>query len=495
MNVQLEDTLDWQVMPPTLAVHSEWPAGLSSLQTVNQEEASLDDAQSLDRQLRSSINGGMATDVAPPVASTRLGSDVGPGWATTNRAGLPLCLAVFVPYVDLFFERLYPVFPVIDRACIMEHLQSHDASRPSPPSFYSFLAALSAAVMAQLNAADVENLEPPLEVRLETDCTPQQARSASFFVSQCLQTRQDESFIDEANEWTVLTSFFLFAYFGNLDQSRPAWYYLREAISFAQALGIDEAGTYVGLDSRTAERRRRLFWLLFITERYELYMLSCRTGADRKRLWLADRLLLLLRAYSLQHRRRAVLRASIELPCVFDSECPKLLFGFVTLAKVFSKINEEFMAAWVHPMVLDCGNDLIIAEGESTPKPFDLSWTTGTISPPELNETQRLDIAVTQQWLRVLTCQLNIRRSPRRASDSSGGTTCDLHSQYVIESAKDMLHTIMSAGRGFLEAHGIGMVRIFLPTLLAPPIHKRKAPNNLPCCGLLRSADLFLSVS
>ncbi len=83
-----------------------------------------------------------------------------------------------------------------------------------------------------------------------------------------MQARQQRGFIEEPDEYTILTSFFLFAYHGNLDQPRSAWYYLREAIGFIQTLGLDEAATYADFDMETAQRRCRIFWLLFITERW-----------------------------------------------------------------------------------------------------------------------------------------------------------------------------------------------------------------------------------
>ncbi|KAJ0141005.1 Uncharacterized protein HZ326_16093 [Fusarium oxysporum f. sp. albedinis] len=52
---------------------------------------------------------------------------------------------------------------------------------------------------------------------------------------------------------------------GKLNQSQLACYYLREAIGFIEALGLDETNTYMGLDMETAQRRCRIFLLLFIT--------------------------------------------------------------------------------------------------------------------------------------------------------------------------------------------------------------------------------------
>lgn len=190
------------------------------------------------------------------------------GWIHGDRAVNQLSLYLFVPYVEVFFERLYPVFPVIDKASLVAMLQSvEDPAEPLPAGLYPFLSALAAAVIVQLNAADLQASQLPTG-DFRSGVKPPPDLTAKFFVRQCLQTRQDQDFIEDANEWTILTSFFLFAYYGNMDQSRSAWYYLREAISFAQTLGLEDAESYVGLDLQTRQRRQRLFWLLFITERF-----------------------------------------------------------------------------------------------------------------------------------------------------------------------------------------------------------------------------------
>lgn len=188
---------------------------------------------------------------------------------------LMLPRSTFLPYVHTFFQRLYPVFPVIDKGCLLTLLQSDEhLEQPLSAGLYSFLAALSAAVIAQLNSADLGSLEAQSstfgDINDSTRPIPpiRPALSAQFFVSQCMQARQQHGYIEEPDEWTVLTSFFLFAYHGNLDQSQLAWYYLREAIGFVEALGLDQPSTYRSLDMETAQRRCRIFWLLFITERF-----------------------------------------------------------------------------------------------------------------------------------------------------------------------------------------------------------------------------------
>lgn len=66
-----------------------------------------------------------------------------------------------------------------------------------------------------------------------------------------------------------MESFFIFSYYGNCNTSKQAWYHLREAISFALALGLNREESYSDPSLEVNERRRRLYWLLFITERQD----------------------------------------------------------------------------------------------------------------------------------------------------------------------------------------------------------------------------------
>lgn len=65
---------------------------------------------------------------------------------------------------------------------------------------------------------------------------------------------------------TVTTSYFLSAACSELTKHNAAWFYLREAITLGQLLGIHEEGSYVTHDVEST-MRRRMFWLLFVTER------------------------------------------------------------------------------------------------------------------------------------------------------------------------------------------------------------------------------------
>lgn len=184
--------------------------------------------------------------------------------------------STFLPYLQLFFNRLYAIFPVLNRHTFLETFVAQDVvGNTLDLNEHALLSALSATVIVQLNysgsgttTAQQSTLECWRDGVPWSHPVATPTYSADFFISQCLGARQRSNFVETANPNTILTSFFLFAYYGNMDRPRSAWYYLREAMNFALSLRLNESASYAGLDRDEAQRLRRLYWLLFITERY-----------------------------------------------------------------------------------------------------------------------------------------------------------------------------------------------------------------------------------
>lgn len=165
----------------------------------------------------------------------------------------------FLPYVQLFFEHLYFIMPVVDEQIYLDPYM-YNSSNYMPPETYAFLCALCAATIVQLDAATAVPEVEPLPGR--------PVSAAEMFIEECLKVRQEIDYIGSSTIFTVMTSFFIFAYYGNKESSDKAWHYLQEAISFAENLEMDDENSLLKLDPLEAQWRRRLYWLLFITERY-----------------------------------------------------------------------------------------------------------------------------------------------------------------------------------------------------------------------------------
>lgn len=167
----------------------------------------------------------------------------------------------FLPYVRLFFNHIYPIMPVIDRRVYLDpNLYSSMSCLTSET--YAFLCSLSAATIVQLDAA-VQL--PPFIIPVGI---PPADTSAELFVDECLGARRSFDYIEHPTTLSVMTSFFIFCYYGNNERHEKAWHYLQESISFAQTLDLDDECAIRKLDPVEAQWRRRLYWLLFVTERY-----------------------------------------------------------------------------------------------------------------------------------------------------------------------------------------------------------------------------------
>lgn len=177
--------------------------------------------------------------------------------------GVRLPTESFIPYVELFFEHMYPIMPILDRRYYIDSgiLSSHSAL---PAEHYLLLCALSAMTIVQLEVT-------PSVPYVNGNAGDSEA-AAEIFAKECLRERRNVEYVESPTDLTVMTSFFLFCYYGNLERSEKAWYYLQEALSFAQVIELDNETKVGVLEPMESQWRRRLFWLLFVTEKYVMHI-------------------------------------------------------------------------------------------------------------------------------------------------------------------------------------------------------------------------------
>lgn len=92
-------------------------------------------------------------------------------------------------------------------------------------------------------------------------------------LEESVRVRQSYDFRENPTHWTVLTSWFYSGSYSGLGRENTAWMYLRDATSQAQLLGMHDEETYKH-DPLDISRKRVLYWLLFIAERYAHSCLS-----------------------------------------------------------------------------------------------------------------------------------------------------------------------------------------------------------------------------
>lgn len=172
---------------------------------------------------------------------------------------------ILLAHANVFLKYLFPIMPVVHR----EQLLS-DSAEPLKlsPERYAFMASLCAATHIQLNLdgdrpmPDSEGVDPAVQ--------EPSSMSGEALLAEAVKAQSELDLLVNVNIESILTSFFLFASYGNLDKQGHAWFYLCQSISMAHNLGLHQESTYSTMDVVDAEECRRVFWLLFVTERYEL---------------------------------------------------------------------------------------------------------------------------------------------------------------------------------------------------------------------------------
>lgn len=116
---------------------------------------------------------------------------------------------------------------------------------------YALANAVGAATMAQLKLDSLED-----------------AVTASSMEAECQRAKGLDVNGRNASLNTLRIAFFLHVYHENQEAGGvQSLLYLREAITLAQIMGLHRESTYTAFPSLEQDLRRRIIWLLFVTER------------------------------------------------------------------------------------------------------------------------------------------------------------------------------------------------------------------------------------
>jgi hypothetical protein len=160
---------------------------------------------------------------------------------------IPTCL-------DLFMEHIYPIMPLIH----MPTLRNAVERRSVPLEMYekNLLYSLCALTSTHMIGKSINAPGPP-----------SWEAAGRFFLDECILVRQSYDFVEDKSLYAVISSYLVHTAFFEINQSRKSWYYLREAMTMGQDLGLHDEKSYVGLSPTEDVCRRRTFWILYVTER------------------------------------------------------------------------------------------------------------------------------------------------------------------------------------------------------------------------------------
>ena len=311
--------------------------------------------------------------------------------------------------VDYFFANLYPTQPILHRHRVGDMIAQMDTD----PEAYCLVVSLCAYMLIQPNL----DLRPSAFDGLETP-TRSNAQLGQALLAEAVRFRKGFNYTESPTSWSVMTSFFFFACYFCMDMHGTAWFHLREATTLALTVGMHEEATYRTADIVESSRMRRLYWLLFVTER----------------------------AYAIQQRRPLSLHATINLPTLEEDPSETVeLNGFLHLVNLYRPFDDTFVGFW-NKNRAGCTTDFLsrIQQDLSDALPLYLQST----------ESQAVDLRCSQQWLRMMVWQLSISHGLLSSTAADNAMSF----QFPIEVSRDLLSATSQYSQESMEIHGIGLV-------------------------------------
>ncbi|KAH8880197.1 hypothetical protein GQ53DRAFT_670383 [Thozetella sp. PMI_491] len=372
-----------------------------------------------------------------------------------------------LPWIDVFFKRLHPTLPILDRATLYHDmlLRKHKTDK----QYGSMLLSLCAFAMTQ-----------PVQIE-EHASLPSRTVQARIMMEEAVKMRVTADFGENPCIPSVLTSFFLFAYlFGN-NRHKAAWHKLREAVDLACSLGMQDLTAYEQLAIRDREQWIRTYLVLSVTERAYALQQRHPIGFRGRPSMFAK----MMQDFGSDSGEASVVGLISE-----EKADVMALTGLLYLMESFDAIDENIVGCWNGHCAMSDGQcssfdrrlaikafrALRVTRESSFSGTLSIAPSIVPLSLPELGESQQADISMTQLWLTnrlwnlCWTHNLVLNRSEH----------LELSSDFPIYVAEAALLRAQSLDMRAMEVHGLGLAeKIFdissgaLTTL-----------RQLPDCGL-----------
>ncbi|UKZ58251.1 hypothetical protein TrVGV298_012118 [Trichoderma virens] len=264
---------------------------------------------------------------------------------------------------QFFFDHMNAQAPILDRRQVEQQILYMEQNRDA----YCLMASMCAFVMLQpgmtIPSSDPYNLDVIPGANIV---------SCQLLLEETLRVRKGYEYLEQITINSLATNFFLFGCYYGQEMHEKAWYYLREATTMIQMVGMNKEEYYMQLDVAEAARLRRIYWLFFVIER----------------------------AYAIQRQRPLTLQATINLPTLGDDPTDPLahqLNGFILLVNLFRPFDDAFTSMWNKARSHLSSQSII-----SLQKLLNDTVQRALCQDPSWN-----DVHTNQQWLKNMVWQLS----------------------------------------------------------------------------------------
>ncbi|KAK7935224.1 hypothetical protein PG985_000719 [Apiospora marii] len=304
-----------------------------------------------------------------------------PGCAEAKpKPGYGSDISSLLQALDVYQLRLYPIWPIINVEEIRNGLVSVHAA-----SYILLATAIRLATVAQLQG---EAISP--------DDVPPSS------LEHC----------DSLDLNGLRISFFLHIYHENQSPGGgKSLIYLRQALTLAQILRLDREASYAGLQESEQEMRRRVLWLLFVTER----------------------------GVAMLHKLPVLLKPNVGFPVPGSHDRNNVLPAFLKLVNLFWVFDQSGVFEILQNSDSDLSNMTATARDCLDILQTRLQDSAADYEPS--NDIQKADIFVTRQWMRAVLWRAAAKL----------GATLTINPVLV---GREFLEFVSKLPQAALEAHG-----------------------------------------
>jgi hypothetical protein len=301
----------------------------------------------------------------------------------------------FTTFLDDYELSVYPVNPIMTVDDVLASIREMDMN----PEAKTFVFAYTAITIALTNKSPDSSTDSHSQVR--------------YWLEEIIKARSAIAFDEKMTVRRVMISQFIHISLMCLANMDMSFYYVRESITMIQMLRIGHPEAMEKLNSTERARRQRLYWEVFVHERY----------------------------LAISNYRPVVLPPLPNLPGVHE--------GFLQIIRLFRLIDEDFLANWF-------GSATVTREWiDSKHKQIDEEpvGNEAHAGATPLTDMQQADLIVTKHWLRMLVWQMAMSKCLL----SSVSSRESLSLSFPVRLSTQLRALMTRFSRHAIEIHGSGI--------------------------------------
>lgn len=305
--------------------------------------------------------------------------------------------SVFTRIVEDYMVCIYPMFPIVSRNELTYCIDNMSENK----LYSAFVHAVTLVTTCYTNS-------------IQGNADSNLSQMCSLMLHKAIESRGPIMPDAEISVLSIITATFIACGLVSFNKIDSSWLYLREAMTMVTTLNINDAKSPSKFDLKERSRRQRLYWLLYIHERF----------------------------IALHYYRPVILQPLDSFPERDPSLPEGVDEGFKQIIRLFRFVDSQFLNARL-------GDSSGVTEKWIEDKQREIE--TSEIELENLSEIQRVDLIVTQQWLKVLVWKVAMGCHTPRTSHISKDFMSVL---FPIKLFRELKSLIYSTSIKSIEVHG-----------------------------------------